>query len=141
MTCQDTSVQFSFLQQGGNTQTTLWDWVQANTQAGRWTLPESPSWLRSKPIQVQTRLGTAAGQEDSTDTTRAAAANLPHQWRGCLVHLWVHTQGQNRGVSARKRHFHCQGVSEQHPLTRSSHNYDPPAEGVLYTSTPQLFPK
>lgn len=78
----------------------------AQLSAAGWPHPNhlvrlGPSWSpshgldiawRSKLIQVQTMLGTAAaGQQDSTDTTRAAAANVLHLWRGCPAQLWVHT--------------------------------------------------
>lgn len=82
-------------------------------------------------------LGTAAHQEGSTDTTQAAAANLLHQWRVCLVHLWVHTQDETGLSLPEKGIFNCQGVSQQHPITCSSHTYDLPTEGTLYISTPQ----
>lgn len=106
--------------------------------------PESkliPKLWNEHCLKVQADLGPnharhSSRTRHSTDTTQAAAANL-HQWRGCLVHLWVHTQAENRVVSARKRHFHCQGVSQQYPLTHRSHTCDPSAEGTLYTRTPQ----
>lgn len=60
-------------------------------------------------------LGTAAHQEGSTDTTQAAAANLLHQWRVCLVHLWVHTQDET-GLSLPEKGIFIARVSPNSTL-------------------------
>lgn len=86
-------------------------------------------------------LGTAAGQEDSTDTTWAAAANLLHQWRGCLVHLWVHTQAEIRllELSLPAKGIFIATVSHNSTLLQWPHRWSPSRRDPLHQDSPACY--